>query len=146
MSFPNIWTVPHLRKDFQATLWFHPTFWGRDMHMYLVFLTFTTSITPPPPVATKNPCSIYGFAQYLTQLTWARSPYDPLNISPSCFFLTFRMTYSKTKLEVMAVKHLMFQTTVNRVRTRQVSAYSDIKSHVGFPLWWSNQNSFQTPT
>jgi len=26
------------------------------------------------------------------------------------------MTYSKTKLEVMAVKHLTFQTIVNRVK------------------------------
>jgi len=43
------------------------------------------------------------------------------------------MTYSKPKLEVTAVKHLMFHTTVNRVWTRQVSAYSDIKSHVSFP-------------
>jgi len=32
------------------------------------------------------------------------------------FFLTLRMTYSKTTLEVMAVKHLTFQTTVNRVK------------------------------
>jgi len=42
----------------------------------------------------------------------------------------------------MAVKHLMFQTTVNRICTRQVSAYSDSKSHVGFPMWRSNQKQF----